>query len=217
MAGRSVEDRLREEYFDLLPDIRLVTEHLETEVRHCLLPIRRTLHKHEQMTVTARVKACDSAVNALRRRQEGRTFNLDRPEEYTLTALNDLAGVRVLAFPPNRMAEIDLMLRDRFPDWTSDPVRGDDESDAPLAFKYFGYCNAISKIRGEFQIMSMLIGLFWEVEHSAIYKPTREFIGVAGSLEMREHKRDVHSALRSFEVAFEKMVREAKAKSERPS
>ena len=33
MAERSIQDRLREEYFDLLADVRRVAELLETEVR----------------------------------------------------------------------------------------------------------------------------------------------------------------------------------------
>ena len=32
MPERRIEDRLREEYFTLLPDIRQVVEHLEAEV-----------------------------------------------------------------------------------------------------------------------------------------------------------------------------------------
>jgi ppGpp synthetase/RelA/SpoT-type nucleotidyltranferase len=107
MVERTIEDRLREEYFDLLPDIRRVTEHLETEVRHCVLPMLGVLDKYEQLNVASRVKACDSALEALRRRQEGATFDRDRPELYTLTDLNDLAGVRVLVFPRIRLIEVD--------------------------------------------------------------------------------------------------------------
>ena len=102
MAERTVEDRLREEYFDLLSDIRHVAEYLETKVRHRALPILRSLDKYEQLSVKSRVKECDSAVEALRRRQEGATFDRDRPDLYTLTALNDLAGVRVLAIGGDR-------------------------------------------------------------------------------------------------------------------
>jgi len=40
---RTIEDRLRQEYFELLPDIRSVADHLEAEVRYCLLPIYRKL------------------------------------------------------------------------------------------------------------------------------------------------------------------------------
>jgi ppGpp synthetase/RelA/SpoT-type nucleotidyltranferase len=48
--------------------------------------------------VTSRVKECESALDSLRRRQEGATFDSGRPELYSLDKLNDLAGVRVLAF-----------------------------------------------------------------------------------------------------------------------
>src|SRR5438876_4379772 len=162
MAERSVEDQLRQEYFELLPEIRRVTEHLEAEVRHCVLPISLKLDEYERLVVTSRIKECESALDALRRRQEGATFDRDRPELYTLTSLNDLAGVRVLAFPRSRLPEIDQELRGRFPSWVPDAVPGYEESDEPLAFKCYGYCEASVKIRGEFQVVSMLTGLFWE-------------------------------------------------------
>jgi ppGpp synthetase/RelA/SpoT-type nucleotidyltranferase len=208
MGERSVEDRLREEYFDLLPDIRRVVENLAAEVMHCVLPIRLELDKYERLEVISRIKECDSALDALRRRQEGATFDRDRPELYTLTDLNDLAGVRVLAFPRKRLAEIDRQLCKRFPDWTADPVAGaDDVDDEPLAFKYHGFCEASTNVRGEFQIVSMLIGFFWQVEHSAIYKPTPQLKGVVRSLEMRERTQEVYKALRTFEEEFERQIR----------
>lgn len=87
MVERSVEDRLREEYFELLPDIRRVAEHIEAKVKYCLLPISRNLDKYERLGVTSRIKDCESAIDALRRRPqaEGRTFDRTRPEKYTLT------------------------------------------------------------------------------------------------------------------------------------
>lgn len=139
-AQRTIEDRLREEYFDLLPDIRRVANELEAEVKHCLIPISLRLEKHERLIVTSRIKECDSAVESVRRRQEGATFDSDRPERYALNSLNDLAGVRVLAFPRGRLAEADQELRNRFPSWKPDAVPGHD--DEPLAFKYYGYCRA---------------------------------------------------------------------------
>src|SRR5882724_8626738 len=42
---RTIEDRLREEYFVLLPEIRRVTEQLEAETRYHVLPICRELEK----------------------------------------------------------------------------------------------------------------------------------------------------------------------------
>jgi ppGpp synthetase/RelA/SpoT-type nucleotidyltranferase len=155
MAERTIEDRLREEYFALLPEIRLVVEQLETEIRHRLLPILQALNPYERLLVTSRVKECESAVDAVRRRQEGATFDREQPERYTLTNLNDLAGVRVLVFPRSRISDIDGVLRERFSSWTSDPVPGFDDEDAPIALKYYGYCDASSRVRGEYQIVPM--------------------------------------------------------------
>jgi len=126
MAERTPEDRLREEYFVLLPDVRRVIEELEAQVRHCLLPLSSKLDRYERLVVTSRVKDCESALGALRRRQEGATFDSDKAASYTLTALNDLAGVRVLVFPRSRWIEANGDLRQRFYSWTSDPVLADD-------------------------------------------------------------------------------------------
>lgn len=64
--ARSIEDRLREEYFVLLPEIRRVTEQLEAEVRYHILPILRGLEQYEQVIVKSRIKECESALDALR-------------------------------------------------------------------------------------------------------------------------------------------------------
>jgi ppGpp synthetase/RelA/SpoT-type nucleotidyltranferase len=204
---RTIEDRLREEYFGLLPDVRRVVDELEAEVKHCLVPISLRLDKYERLVVTSRTKDCESAVESLRRRQEGATFDSERPELYALSSLNDLAGVRVLAFPRSRLAEADGELRIRFPAWKPDPVPGYDDNGTPLALKYYGYCKASDKIRAEFQIVPMLTALFWEVEHAVIYKPSPRLKGVARSLEMQERTKDVLKALKAFEDEFANLIR----------
>jgi ppGpp synthetase/RelA/SpoT-type nucleotidyltranferase len=209
MNVRTVEDRLREEYFDLLPEIRRVTEHLEAVIKYRLLPISRGLDRFEQITVKSRIKDCESAVDALKRRQEGATF--DRDKSYVLKNLRDLAGVRVLAFPRSRLHEIDAALREEeeFKDWKEDPVLG--EKQEKLAFKYSGHSLASKHVVGEYQIVSTLIGLFWEVEHSAIYKPSPQLRGVVRSREMKEPIQNVLSALRSFEEKFEELVQQGRS------
>lgn len=205
-AERTVEDRLREEYFTLLPEIRRVADRLEAEIRYHMLPISGRLHRHERLAVKCRVKSCDSALEKLRAQQEGAVFEKSRPEIYTLTSLNDLAGVRVLAFPRNWLVEIDRLLRKEFPSWTSDPVEDDGQVQA---LKYYGYCSQASdKVKGEYQVVSMLTGLFWEVEHSAIYKPDARLSGIADHRGMRERTRDVAKALRAFEEQFEALARQ---------
>lgn len=206
-AERTVEDRLREEYFTLLPDIRRVVGELEAEVKHCLLPISLRLDKYERLVVTARVKECESAIDSLRRDQQFATFNRKRPERYALDSLNDLAGIRVAAFPRSRFEEAGRKLRKRFPFWTPAPVPGDRGENEPLALKYHGYCKASGKIRAEVQIVPMLTALFWEVEHSVIYKPSPRLKGVAGSWEMQQRTRDVLKALKAFEDEFANLIR----------
>jgi ppGpp synthetase/RelA/SpoT-type nucleotidyltranferase len=202
---RTVEDRLREEYFNLLPEIRRVADRLEAEIRYLVLPVSGVLERHERLVVKCRVKSCESALEKLRRRQQGRTFQRNQPESYSLTSLNDLAGVRVLAFPRSRLGEIDRLLRSEFGGWAADPVEDDGELQA---FKYSGYGHASDKVKGEYQVVSMLTGLFWEVEHSAIYKPDVRLSGIADHRGMRERTRDVAKALKAFEEQFEALARQ---------
>jgi len=202
-AERTVEDRLREEYFDLLPDIRRVTEQLETEIRYTLLVVSRHLRRHERLVVTSRVKDCESAIRKLRRRQEGRSFEAEPPERYSLSALNDLAGVRVLVFPRGRISEIDLALHSVFEDWEPDPIQ---EDGGLLAYKYRGYTRASPTVKGEYQIMSILTGLFWDVEHSAMYKPEPRLAGIARHIGMMQRTTEVLQALKAFEEQFEALI-----------
>ncbi|MGB8260164.1 MAG: hypothetical protein WCE75_07425 [Terracidiphilus sp.] len=211
MPERKIEDRLREEYFDLLPEIRRVLWQLETEIRFRTLPILHSLRPHEQLVIRSRIKDCESALRRIVRqpvgttpgqRTEGGEFVSDRPEEYSIRNLPDLAGVRVLVFPNERLIEVDRVLRPHFQNWTCKPVK--DESGAILAPKYFGHCDGASeKILGEYQIAPMLLGLFWEVEHPAMYK----FRAVARFKMMRERRANVERALSEFETGLEGFLR----------
>jgi len=202
-AGRTIEDRLREEYFQLLPEIRRVAGQLQSEVNYHLLPIANGLEPHEQLIVKSRVKECESAVDALRRRQEGASFDNDQPARYSLAKLKDLAGVRILVFPRQRIIQVDRALRGIFGSWAADPVAAEEQL---LALKYHGFSAASQRISGEYQIVPMLTGLFWEVEHSAIYKPAPQLMRVARSLTMQRRSKEVADALKAFEDEFESLI-----------
>ena len=167
------------------------------------MPLSKQLKNHERLLVTARVKDCESALQKLRRDLQFATFDSDQPEQYSLTSLKDLAGIRVLAFPRGQLSEIDSALRTIFR-WNADPVMGDGEE--VLALKYSGYCTASSNIMGEYQIVSMLIGLFWEVEHSVMYKPDPDLRGVAKHPKMVKERTSVLKSLKSFEEQFETLL-----------
>ena len=138
MSARTVEDRLREEYFTLLPEIRRTVCVVEAET-HCLLvQTLQRLGSGERVHVESRAKDCESAVAALRRRQEG------------------------CAFEPTR---------------------------------------------AEIQVVPMLVGLFWKVEHSALYKPAAKLRGIKrGEEEISACNDEVIRALQAFERAFSNRV-----------
>jgi hypothetical protein len=210
MPERTVEDRLREQYFSLFPDIRRVAWQLETEIRFHTLSTLHKLKRYEKLVIKPRIKECESAIQALRRRQEGGTFDQEKPESYSLLRLPDLAGVRVLVFPRSRLNEVDDALRTLFADWTSDPVL--DDKGAVLAPKYNGHCRDASlTIQAEYQIVPMLIGLYWQVEHSAIYKPAptvKALKDKADSEPMEKLNTGVVRALLDFEAEYERIVKD---------
>jgi len=208
MNFRKPEDYLREEYFALLPRIRDAAEELEAEVRYLLVPILRGKEPYERVVVKSRIKECDSAIASLQRRQEGGGFQGARPESVSLRSLNDLAGVRILAFPRYRILEIDEAIRARFSNWMADPVPAMPGTTEFLALKYHGYCSHGCQVRAEIQLMSMLVGLFWEVEHAAVYKPSLKMRGVEIALRMQQQSTDVIRSMSAFEAGFESIVNE---------
>ena len=159
--------QLREEYIKLLPQAKKTIEFLTTTVNHLLKDIYLKLGPEEQIQCKSRIKSQESSIAALARRQEGQIF--DPAKQYSLSNLPDFVGLRILVFPNPRISEIQNSLQDLLKNWKSDPVR-----DMDTVHKYFGHLPEpeISEISCEVQIVPMLIGLFWQVEHSTLYKPS---------------------------------------------
>lgn len=204
--SRTVEDQLRAEYFALLPEIRRTLVETETRVRRELLDVSLSLERYERLIVVGRVKECESAIDSLRRRRELGYFDVLRGSDYSLTALPDLAAVRVMGFPEPRCLEARTALEETLAAWTYDPVPGVAELDLPLAVKWSGKWHAEAKVTAEVQIVQLLIGAFWEVEHSAIYKPSPNLRGVVRSESVLEKRNAVLFALREFEREFVRAI-----------
>lgn len=135
----------------------------------------------------------------------GSIFDPDHPAEYSLLTLPDLAAIRVLVFPRARLLACDEILRSSFPEWAPDPIL--DDKGTTLAYKYTGFCPEVSDmVRAEYQVVPLLIGLFWEVEHSTMYKPHPSLKGVGGDSDMRGLRNEVEKALSRFEAGFEGFV-----------
>jgi hypothetical protein len=199
---RTVEDQLRSEYAYLLPAMQRTRTEVETEVQHALLPATLSLDQYERIIVRARLKDCESAVDALRRRQKFGLFDADHPEQYSLISLPDLVGVRVLTFPQRCLREVHETLRPRLSGWVADHIE-------PIVFKYAGRWNPGDLVRSEIQVLSLLVGLFWEAEHSAIYKPSPNLRGVAP--RMKDSSNAVIAALQAFEAEFGRLIEETTA------
>jgi ppGpp synthetase/RelA/SpoT-type nucleotidyltranferase len=211
---RLVEDLLRAEYFGLLAQMQRTLTALETEVNYLLLPSKLKLDPYARILVRGRLKDCESAVDALRRRQEGGIFDSSQSGSYSLTVLPDLIGVRVLTFPQSSFDEASEIITKRIPHWTPDHIQADDPTATPIALKFHGVWQEGDRFRSEIQIVSLLIGLFWEVEHSAIYKPAPNLRGVARSLAMKSRTATVLAALRAFEQEFGSLVGTGRQESE---
>lgn len=207
---------LRDEYFSLLPEMHRLERLLKIEVEYSLRDIVCELDIHEKIIVTSRVKGCESAINALLKRQlpqEGQPGKIDPAQTYTLKTLKDLVGVRVAVFPRNPlMNKIDDALVKRFPKWKDDPVilsRGEEGEKRVLALKYYGYSDTHVDINAEYQIAPLLTHLFWQVEHEAFYKPSIKLKGIENNPEMETRVEQVLNALEEFEETFKKIESEA--------
>jgi ppGpp synthetase/RelA/SpoT-type nucleotidyltranferase len=195
---------------------RIVTQ-VETEVRYSLLPLTLPLDRYERVLVRGRLKECESAVDSLRRRQEGGTFVPEEPERYSLTSLPDLVGIRVLTFPRRHFEAVRRLLAPMTDSWTSDHLHDLGASDSPVALKYDGLRNPTDDVKVEIQIVSLLVGLFWEVEHAAIYKPSPSLRGVEKSPAMQSKTTAVLAALRDFEEEFDRQIDDAGAAQKAPT
>jgi ppGpp synthetase/RelA/SpoT-type nucleotidyltranferase len=214
---RLVEDLLRAEYVALLPSMQRILTQIETEVRYALLPLTLPLDRYERVLVRGRLKECESAVDSLRRRQEGGTFVPEEPERYSLTSLPDLIGIRVLTFPRRHFEAVRRLLTPITDSWTSDHLDGLGATDSPIALKYDGLRNSTDAAKVEIQIVSLLVGLFWEVEHAAIYKPSPSLRGVEKSPAMQSKTAAVLAALRDFEEEFDRQIDDAEAARAAPT
>jgi hypothetical protein len=125
--------------------------------------------------------------------------------------LPDLVGVRVLTFPRRHFESVRRLLSPITDSWTRDHLSGLNPTDSAVALKYDGFRNPTDAVKVELQIVSLLVGLFWEVEHAALYKPSPRLRGVEKSPGMQSKTAAVLSALRDFEEEFDRQIDDAEA------
>lgn len=108
------------------------------------------------------------------------------------------------------MEHVHSALRPLLADWSADPVPAPEPTESPIALKYHGRCTSSGTyITAELQIVSSLIGSFWDIEHAAVYKTSPNLQGVMASPSMKVRYGAVLTALLDFEREFERLIREA--------
>ncbi len=198
------EDYLREEYHKLKPEMVKIMTSLETKVRWYLHDIIFNLKKHQRIEIKIRIKDCESAIASLRKRVEG---NVEKDfAKSKLTDLKDLVGIQIQAFPRQLIPVINKILIDSLPNWSPNHTYSEDKKDI-VAHKYYGSINKKFNIC-EIQIVPMLVGLFWEVEHFTYYKPYPELVGIKKNLEMQQIIQEVENKLKEFDEVFERILLE---------
>lgn len=202
-----VEDYLREEYYGLRRELIKMMTSLETQIRWYLRDIIFNLKKHERIEIKTRIKDCESAIGTLKKDIEFNTFEND-PNKYKLTNLKDLVGIQIRVFPRHLILDVNTILIDKFPSWLSNHTYSEDKTDI-LAHKYYGLIDNINNnVRCEIQIVPMLVGLFWEVEHFAYYKPYPELINIKKNLEMQQIVQEIGNKFKEFDEVFERILLE---------
>lgn len=197
MSAKQAVNELRQEYFELKAPMCNEHRRLDSDARCFLKELEYGLKEHERIGIESRIKDCDSAVDSLRRKQPGRDF-VDG-ESYSLKQLKDLVGLRILAFPASVMEAVNNIVLEKFGDWKADHKK----HGAMQVYKYYGALG-FEKIPCEIQVVSMLTGKFWDVEHSALYKPSSAFKGaIEANFEIRDLYEEVMNKLAEFETAFE--------------
>lgn len=201
-----VIDDLRQQYIDLLPELKLVSQELETRIKSALLPLSKKLKSPARLEVKVRIKDCESAIKKLRKKNEG---HFDPEMAYSLLDLDDLVGARILTFMNSTLVKSKKLILQEFKKWTPDHMvkrkkgKKKGKRTKPLWLKYKGKCNRSDRVRGEIQICPMLIGYFGDVEHSAIYKPSPELRNIDTINAVINSKAEVYDALLRFERIVE--------------
>jgi ppGpp synthetase/RelA/SpoT-type nucleotidyltranferase len=190
-------NNLRNEYFRLLPVMLKTRFLLESKIRWCLQSVIYNLKQYQRIEIKSRIKDCESAINSLRRRREG---IFDPDQEYMLVELKDLVGFRVLVFPEDLISEVNRIIVANFSLLESDPILT--KKSKIIAHKYYGLVNSDDKFQSEIQIVPMLVGLYWEVEHFALYKQDPSFKGII-SEELENKNEEILNALSEFSAIFE--------------
>jgi len=205
MINQQATDRLRREYFHLLPQMQKLKILLEANIKWHFKSFAYELKKYQRLEFESRIKECDSAIESLRRKKHKQgERDFDDSQSYSLKDLKDLIGIRILVFPVSLITEAGEVITSKFRNWETDHEKHGDVQ----ILKYDGFLDEDKKIRCEIQLVPMLTGMFWEVEHSALYKPHPKYKNVKEDLKLKRLYTEILNKFAEFEKTFEEVVSE---------
>lgn len=204
------EARLKHEYEELLPKMKKLQSLLDASLRWYLKDEMVSLTHSERIDISSRFKNCESAINKLKRilrnKKEGESkSSIDPNHYYSLTKLKDLVGIRISVFPASKVKIFRQLIADKFADWQEDV----DPKHSEISFyKFHGLLPhpEYNDIKCEIQIVPMLIGKFWDVEHFMLYKPKPADKNASEHAQMAHIKEDIYGKFKEFEECFEKVL-----------
>ncbi len=208
MNTRLVKDFLHDEYYDILPKLRLINKNTEVEIKHALLPIYSELKPYERIEVSTRIKDVESVIEKLKGKQEGNRFDEKNQKKYRIKDLKDLIGIRIAFFPSNIKEKIWNIITELYPKFEKDVTVDFDDEKKVIIEKLYGSTDLEPNITIEIQFLSLFYSRFLDIEHDLIYKPDSRYKGVKKSLEMRKQKSEVLNKLKEFEGEFLKIILE---------
>jgi len=193
------EAQLLIDYHRDLPMYERTRRIAHTQVEYYLTAISSRLEQHERLEVKSRVKSFDSALAKLKKDYEGGLL----PKAESFGRLEDMVGIRVIAFPLHLVDRIDEALRSKFQN--PEPDRHG------LWKKWKKYVVGLkghskSTVRFELQIVPYILWQFLDIEHDVIYKrPERVDPKAIRQLELLQQ--GVLKALNRFERRASRILR----------
>lgn len=201
-SGYKVFCKLRQEYYDLLLKMEALNKKLKLEILCALKELIVGLKPYQRIDVVSRIKECESAIRALQRRRDNEGNVFDENNNCSLTGLHDLVGARIFYFPLELKDEIKKLLNKKFKFWEYDPIKIGNEEIPKFYGKIGGH-----ELDAEYQIVPMLVGAFWDIEHSLYYKPHPQYKNIKDSLFLKDSYNNAIKALYEFEKKFEDEIR----------
>lgn len=201
--NKDLESNIRKSYHELLPVLKKIESLLVSKVQWYLRSEKFNLKEYERISVESRIKSCDSSLEKLVKKypapgQEGSNIRryINTSNDFSLDKLSDLVGIRILVFPSSKILRIQKIISREF-SWKLDPEF--------FAFgsQFQGRLRGCKKIGCEIQIIPMLIGKFWDVEHFVRYKPHPSYrFRIKNDTEINDLSKDIYELLENFQVRF---------------